>query len=191
VGFFDLAIAAPSMKAALAAWGSNSNLFHQGFAKEVTDGPIVEATMARPGVVLRRPVGSTKPFKEDAALPTNLPDKKANTSPRRERKEKPARKLDQRAARKAALAYEREERKQEAARRKQEAVREKTRKLRERAAAKAQAAFDKAEREHARNADTLEKQRAEIDARAEAEDARWSRQKSKLEKALHLARGRR
>jgi colicin import membrane protein len=33
-GFFDLAIAAPSMKAALEAWGANSNLFHQGFAKE-------------------------------------------------------------------------------------------------------------------------------------------------------------
>jgi hypothetical protein len=30
LGFFDLAIAAPSMKAALAAWGAQSNLFHQG-----------------------------------------------------------------------------------------------------------------------------------------------------------------
>jgi hypothetical protein len=30
VGFFDLAIAAPSMKAALEEWGANSNLFHQG-----------------------------------------------------------------------------------------------------------------------------------------------------------------
>jgi hypothetical protein len=29
-GFFDLAIAVPSMKAALEAWGANSNLFHQG-----------------------------------------------------------------------------------------------------------------------------------------------------------------
>jgi hypothetical protein len=28
-GFFDLAIAVPSMKAALGAWGANSNLFHQ------------------------------------------------------------------------------------------------------------------------------------------------------------------
>jgi hypothetical protein len=28
IGFFDLAIAAPSMKAALDAWGSKSNLFH-------------------------------------------------------------------------------------------------------------------------------------------------------------------
>jgi hypothetical protein len=30
LGFFDLAIAAPSMKAALEAWGADSNLFHQG-----------------------------------------------------------------------------------------------------------------------------------------------------------------
>ena len=28
LGFFDLAIAAPSMKAALEAWGADSNLFH-------------------------------------------------------------------------------------------------------------------------------------------------------------------
>jgi hypothetical protein len=33
VGFYDLAIAAPSMKAALAAWSAGSNLFHQGVAK--------------------------------------------------------------------------------------------------------------------------------------------------------------
>jgi hypothetical protein len=33
-GFFDLAVAAPSMKAALEAWGTSRNLFHQGFAKE-------------------------------------------------------------------------------------------------------------------------------------------------------------
>jgi len=32
-GFYDLALAAPSMKAALEAWGASSNLFHQGFAK--------------------------------------------------------------------------------------------------------------------------------------------------------------
>jgi colicin import membrane protein len=29
LGFFDLAIAAPSMKAALEAWGAGSNLFHE------------------------------------------------------------------------------------------------------------------------------------------------------------------
>jgi colicin import membrane protein len=37
LGFFDLAIAAPSMKAALEAWGSKTNHFHQGFAKESND----------------------------------------------------------------------------------------------------------------------------------------------------------
>jgi hypothetical protein len=35
-GFFDLAIAAPSMKAALEAWGSRTNLFHQALPKYLT-----------------------------------------------------------------------------------------------------------------------------------------------------------
>ncbi len=34
LGFFDLAMAAPSMKAALEAWGADSNLFHQGAARQ-------------------------------------------------------------------------------------------------------------------------------------------------------------
>jgi hypothetical protein len=45
VGFFDLAIAAPSMKAALEAWSSSSNLFHRG-AKEVDDPEVVAAKNA-------------------------------------------------------------------------------------------------------------------------------------------------
>src|SRR5215218_10072128 len=121
VGFFDLAIAAPSMKAALQAWGSGSNLFHQGFAKEVTSGPVVEATMAQPGVVLRRPVGSKKPYKEDAALPANLPEERVGKARSRERKEPSARKINPKAARKAALIYEKEQKKRDAARRKEEA----------------------------------------------------------------------
>jgi hypothetical protein len=44
------------MKAALEAWGADSNLFHQGAAKESTDPDVVAATMAKPGVVLKRPV---------------------------------------------------------------------------------------------------------------------------------------
>ena len=57
LGFFDLAIAAPSMKAALEAWGADSNLFHQGAAKQSEDPDVVAATMAKPGVTLKRPVG--------------------------------------------------------------------------------------------------------------------------------------
>jgi hypothetical protein len=74
LGFFDLAIAAPSMKAALEAWGADSNLFHQGAAKQSEDPDVVAATMAKPGVMLKRPVGSNGPFKEHAELPTNLDD---------------------------------------------------------------------------------------------------------------------
>jgi hypothetical protein len=57
LGFFDLAMAAPSMKAALEAWGADSNLFHQGAAKQSEDPDVVAATMAKPGVILKRPVG--------------------------------------------------------------------------------------------------------------------------------------
>jgi hypothetical protein len=53
MGFFERAIAAPSMKAALEAWGADSNLFHQGAAKESHDPGEV-------GVVLKRPVGSQR-----------------------------------------------------------------------------------------------------------------------------------
>src|SRR6195952_1548558 len=69
---FDQAIAAPSMKAALEAWGADSNLFHQGAAKESDDPDVIAATMAKPGVVLKRPVGSNGPFGEHAGLPTGL-----------------------------------------------------------------------------------------------------------------------
>jgi colicin import membrane protein len=78
LGFFDLAFAAPSMKAALEAWGSAANLFLQGFAKEANDPPIIAATMAKPGVVLRRTVGSNARFSEHAALPKDLPTGEAN-----------------------------------------------------------------------------------------------------------------
>jgi hypothetical protein len=55
LGFFDQAIAAPSMKAALAAWGADSNLFHQGAAEENTDPEVVAATMAKPGCCPKAP----------------------------------------------------------------------------------------------------------------------------------------
>src|SRR6201999_3314999 len=72
LGFFDLAVAAPSMKAALEAWGADSNLFHQGAAKQTEDPDVVAATMAAPGVVLKRPVGTSGRFKERAELPTDI-----------------------------------------------------------------------------------------------------------------------
>jgi hypothetical protein len=43
LGFFDLAVAAPSMKAALDAWDADSNLFHQGAAKQSDDPNVLAA----------------------------------------------------------------------------------------------------------------------------------------------------
>src|ERR1700684_394072 len=72
LGFLEHAIAAPSMKAALEAWGADSNLFHQGAAKESHDPDVIAATMAKPGIVLRRPVGSSGPFNEHSALSRDI-----------------------------------------------------------------------------------------------------------------------
>jgi hypothetical protein len=192
VGFFDLAIAAPSMKAALAAWGSNSNLFHQGFAKEVDDPDIVAATMAKPGSILRRPVGSNGPFKEHSELPTNLSAHDARREPAKHRakpKKRSSGKIDEKAARKAALAFEREERQRESQRRKEEAVRAKARERREHAAAKIEAVIEEAKREHEKRASSIESARADLEKKSQAEDRRWDKQKQKLQAALRRARG--
>jgi hypothetical protein len=83
LGFYDLAVTAPSMKAALEAWGAGSNLFHQGVAKESSDPEVVADTMSKPGIVLRRPVGSNGRFREQAELPTDLAGKEPNHKPKK------------------------------------------------------------------------------------------------------------
>jgi hypothetical protein len=145
LGFFDLAVAAPSMKAAAEAWGTKTNDFKRGFAKETNHPAIVAATMAKPGVVLKRPVGSNGAFSEHAELPKATDKVKERlTKPRPKTKEAQARKFDDRAAREAALAFEREEKRRAIARHKEEAAREKRRKLREQAIAKAERALERA-----------------------------------------------
>ena len=99
LGFFDLAIAAPSMKAALEAWGADSNLFHQGAAKESDDPDVIAAAMTKPGVVLRRPVGSDGSFGEHAELPTNLGGGKRPTKAARKSKGRKAKKPSSRPGR--------------------------------------------------------------------------------------------
>lgn len=69
IGFYDLAVAAPSMKAAAEAWGADPDIFRKGHAAQTEDPAIVKATTAVPGVVLRRPVGSEGKFAKTAALP--------------------------------------------------------------------------------------------------------------------------
>src|SRR4051812_21881818 len=187
LGFFDEAIAAPSME----AWGTKTNLFHQGVAKEVDDPDIIAATMRKPGVILRRPIGSNGPFKEHADPPTHLPggEVKSRHAKRPVKlRLQPPRQIDDKAARKAALAFEREQSRRESERRKEEATLAKDRERREKAVAKAQAAIQDAKRDHDERASTIEAERAALERRSQAEDARWEKQKEKLEIALRRAR---
>jgi colicin import membrane protein len=179
------------MKAALEAWGADSNLFHQGVAKESNDPDVVAATMSKPGVILRHPVRSHGSFSEHADLPTHRSSDEPNNRPKKARAKssnQPRRAVDDNAARKASLAFEKEQRRRESERRKEEAARQRERERRQLATAKAQAALEKAKREHDRRAATIETERAALEKRSEAEDTRWEKQKEKLETALRRER---
>ena len=58
IGFHDAYVAAPSQKAALEAWGADSNIFAQGIAEQVTDPKLMEEPLASPGKVIKRVRGS-------------------------------------------------------------------------------------------------------------------------------------
>lgn len=184
LGFYDLAIAAPSMKAALEAWGAGSNLFHQGFAKETDDPDVVAATMAKPGVVLKRPAGSNGPFGEHA----DLPDLEETGAPKKDRRAKPkkraASKISVEDARKTAAEFDREQKRRDAERRNEEAAREKEQARREKLVEKAQTALDQGKQEHERRAERLDAERRDVEKRIEAEGARWESERDKLKEAL-------
>lgn len=187
LGFFDLAIAAPSMKAALEAWGTKANLFHQGFAKEADDPAIVAATMAKPGVVLRRAVGSNAGFSEHAELPKELPVTEgtaAQQKPVAKFPAAPARKIDDKATRAAAVAYARDQKRRDRERQRQEAERER----RSQAIAKAATALEKAKRIHESKTKEITAARSALDQQSDAEETRWDQQRAKLQAALDRAR---
>ena len=191
LGFFELAIAAPSMKAALEAWGSKSNLFHQGSAKETDDPAIVAATSARPGVILKRAVGSNDIFTEHAALPRNLGERAAQQTPIKAMqagKEQTPPKTDDRIYHRGSSCVEREEKRRERARQKKLAALEKQRKKRELAIANAEAAMEAAKRTHETKIQEIEDARSALDRQSQEEDARWEKQSAKLEAALSRAR---
>jgi len=188
LGFFDLAIAAPSMKAALEAWGAGSNLFHQGVARQTDDPDAVAATMSKPGMILRRPAGSTRRFAEHSDLPTGDEAEVDQDGRRPKAKKRPSPKISQQAARKAASDFERERKRHEAKRMRELAAEAKKRERVEKAVAKAQAAFDEAERDHQVRAAEIDADREVVEKRAQNEDTRWEKQKEKLATALRRAR---
>jgi hypothetical protein len=103
-------------------------------------------------------------------------------------KKRPTAKVSDEEARKAAAAFEREQRRRDAERRKEEAARKRGRAKRDKMLAKAQAAFEKARRAHDERAESLEAERIATEKRIQAEDARWESEKEKLTAALRRAR---
>ena len=69
IGFYDLVVAAPSMKAAAEAWHASPRLFAQGFAQVTKEADAVQAALAEPGVVLKRPHGRHTPYKAEPDAP--------------------------------------------------------------------------------------------------------------------------
>lgn len=208
LGFFELALAAPSMKAALEAWGMGHNAFHQGFARETDDPRIVAATMAQPGVVLKRPVGSKSAFQENAELPKgwappNIEPPKPSTkksgraktkaSPRPSSSEghkKTKSKTDDR-DRAAIISFEKEKARREREREKQaareNAQKEKDRTNRERETEKARAALQRGQARHEDAMAALEKERDKLERRIRIERERWDEEREELKAALRGA----
>jgi colicin import membrane protein len=111
-GFFELAVAASSRTAALRAWGMKHDLFAQGLARESKDKQAA-ATLAQPGVVLKRPLGSKGTFGTESVLPKvkNVPPKtkkKARAGDRdaREKAAKALKELDESYRRRLAALQE-------------------------------------------------------------------------------------
>jgi hypothetical protein len=199
IGFFELALAAPSMKAALEAWGMGHNAFQHGFAKQTEDPKIVAATMAQPGVVLRRAVGTKGKFTEHSELPKDLwkleapkaePVRlKAKAVTKRPAKPKPA--ADDKKDHAAILSFEKAKQRRDAAREKEQAEanakREKEQARIERALVKAKDALDRAKAHHEEIAAAIAAEQEKLERRAAAEKKRWDAERTKLEEAREQA----
>jgi hypothetical protein len=210
-GFFELAVAAPSMKAAAEAWGADPDVFKRGFAEETDDPKAVEATMAAPGTVVRRPVGSDGEFSEHAALPKAPEDKrgkpnvkpgevKRKTGANADQEAKQTQKAVQKASQAAALekerkeqaaALERERQRQAREEKRKEAERERARKEHDQMIAKADAELEKARARHNDAIEALSQRREELERRGEAlvkdearEKERWEAEQRRHEDAL-------
>ncbi|MBA3833744.1 MAG: cell envelope biogenesis protein TolA [Chthoniobacterales bacterium] len=192
-GFFDLAVAAPSMKAALEAWGMSRNAFQQGFAQETDDPKIIAAATAQPGVVLKRPVGTKGEYKVNAELPRDLPSaaqSRPHPKPKLAPKTKniPERKPDAKADRAAIVSFEKEKAKRESERDRDEEIEDRRREKRALAVEKAQAEFDRAADEHKKATEEIDAQRDKLDRRAALKDERWEGERQKLKAAIDKAK---
>lgn len=161
IGFHDAYVAAPSQKAALEAWGADSNLFASGSAERVEDPELAREPLAKPGQVIRRLRGTLA--EHIAALPEKAaPDDKRAASAGARR--------DQTARGRAARPAKPRPRPSRAA------------------VDRAETALADLETRHAEARAELARRQAELDRARRTLEAKQDRERSKLEARLGSAR---
>jgi hypothetical protein len=103
--------------------------------------------------------------------------------------QKNAKKIDEAEDCKVALAFEKEQARRERERLKEEEAQRKQRERRQKDVDKAQSALDAARRSHDRDAAGIQAKIEELEEQSRAEEARWGKERSKLEAALRRTRG--
>ncbi len=151
IGFHDAYVAAPSQKAALEAWGADSNLFGRGEAEvvEAGSGPGAKQALEQPGEVIRvlrgsaaeqvKALGATGSRKKDAPRrrsgrtegdgPTPRSPSASRSPPLKERGKKPSRAAVVRAEAALAKAEEKHRLERDRLLREEERLRERRRAL--------------------------------------------------------------
>lgn len=169
IGFHDAYVAAASQKAALEAWGSDTNLFAQKSAELVTDPALTAEPLAQPGVVIKRMRGTKA--EQLAALGPDKPRSKVALAPEGKATPKVARPKPQPKPRPDRSALDQAEQaaadleKQQAAEQRQ--LREKEAEL-----ARQRREMDKAHRAQSQDAENV---RAELEAAYEEAMRVWRR----------------
>lgn len=189
-GFFDLALSAPSMKAALDAWGATFNLFQRGMAHQTEDPEIVAAAMKKPGVVLRRQVGTDDPFTETAELHASAsafpPKRHKRVGPKPRTNARPPPTSDA-ANRDAGRVFDQERSRREREDRKEEARRQKENERRARVVETARAILAKAELRHDDALKEIRRAQAALEKKLAREEIRWKDEKQRLNEKVRAA----
>ncbi|NIJ06872.1 hypothetical protein FHS31_000454 [Sphingomonas vulcanisoli] len=129
IGFHDAYVAAPSKKAALAAWGTTKDLFARHAAELVEDAALTAEPLAHPGEVIKRARGTAA--EQLAALPDKAQPRKTSPKPVPARKAspRPSRANVDRAEQALADAEQRHETEMAVLRREEKALAKRRRKI--------------------------------------------------------------
>ncbi len=168
IGFHDAYVAASSQKAALEAWGSDTDLFASGAAERVEDPELMREPLAGPGTVIRRLRGTMA--EHMAALPKDKP------RPRREAEDRSS---------DGAVARPRESKPPAP----KPAPKRKPKPRPDRASlARAEAALANAEKRHGGERAALAKRQTELDRDRRKLEADQAREREKIERKVEAAR---